>query len=84
MRFDIQRHNIRQLTIAEAIQHYQTTRSANYKLKLRTHLKLADARLRGLIAKAKRSKLCMSNPTTIAGLDAMRRDAALIADALRH
>lgn len=84
MRFDIQRHNIRQLTIAEAIQHYQTTRSANYKLKLRTHLKLADARLRGLIAKAKRSKLCMSNPTTIAGLDTMRRDAALIADALRH
>lgn len=84
MRFDIQRHNIRQLTIADAIHHYQTTRSANYKLKLRTHLKLADARLRGLIAKAKRSKLCMSSPSAVAGLDAMRRDAELIAEALRH
>lgn len=84
MRFDLQRHNIRKLTLAEAVEHYRTTRSATYKLKLRVHLKLADARLRGLIAQGKRSRACQASPAAVAGMDAMRRDAALIADVLRH
>lgn len=82
-RFDLQRHNIRKLTLAEAVEHYKSTKSPQYKLKLRMHLKLADARLRGLIAQGKRSRAVAQSPTALAGIDAMRRDAALIADTLR-
>lgn len=73
-RFDVQRHNIMQLSIADACQRYNNTQSRPYKLKLRTMLILAKGQLHNLAARARSNRLCAGH----AALNVVRSDIKLI------